>query len=303
LERVHPEDRERTRETIKRAFREARPFAFEERIVRPDGEVRVLQSQGQWDSDQTGRPIRLMGTCQDVTARKRTEQQLLEANAALQALSARLINAQEEERTRIARELHDDFSQQIAAVSIALSNLKRGIPAELADLRVQSERIQQKTVHLAEAVRRLSHELHPAVLQHAGLAAALSRYCSELRELTGIRISVHTYGSFTGLPEPVALVIYRVAQEALQNVVRHAGVNEAAVSLGLSGDALRLVVSDRGVGMASGREGGNGLGLVSMRERARLVDGSIELESRPGRGTSLTLTVPRTWTEPISGGG
>ena len=174
----------------------------------------MLHSQGQWSFDDNQRPVKLVGICQDITERKQVEQQLRAANAALaeelkertraekeiQALTARLITAQEEERTRLARELHDDLSQQIATLSIAASNLKKDIAPEYAEARAQSERIQQKLVQLAEGVRRLSHNLHPAVLEYSGLGAALRSYCSEFSTLTGMTISFRAEGSFERLP-------------------------------------------------------------------------------------------------------
>jgi PAS domain S-box-containing protein len=307
LERVHPEDRKSTRDTIKRALRECTPFAFEERIVRGDGNIRILYSQGQWVPDDQGQPIKLVGTCQDITERKQAEERLHAAYTVLameleertrteqqiRALSAVLINAQEEERTRLARELHDDLSQQIAAVSIATSNLRKGIPAENSELHMRSDRIQQNLMQLAESVRRLSHELHPAVLQHAGLGAALEAYCSEIGELTGIKILLETDGAFDGVPPAVALCVYRIAQEGLRNVVKHAKVNEARVCLRHSGGKLRLTICDSGVGMTSQREiGTTGLGLISIKERARLVNGAVEIHSEANRGTTLTLEIP-----------
>jgi PAS domain S-box-containing protein len=306
LERVHPEDRDITRRIIEQAYRSCEPFDFEERIVRPDGEIRVLQSQGQWSFEQ-GSPVKLIGICHDITERKRVEQQLRAANVALSdelkertraekevhALSARLINAQEEERTRVARELHDDLSQQIASLSIVTSNLRKGIPSECADVRAQSERIQKKLIHLAESIRRLSHELHPAILQHSGLSAALRTYSSEFGALTGIRVCFQAEGAFEAVPAPVALCIYRVVQEALQNIARHARVAEAAVALRRSRGILYLTVSDQGIGMDLNRAGSApGLGLVSIRERTRLVNGSIGIESQPNKGTTLIVTVP-----------
>lgn len=293
LERVHPDDREFMRTTIEQALRDRKPFALEERIVRPDGEVRTLHSQGKWVFDESGQLVKLVGTCQDITERKRTEQQLLEANTALHSLSARLIHAQEEERTRIARELHDDLSQQIAAVSIAVSNLKRGIPGERDDLRTQSERIQQRAIQLAGAVRRISHELHPAILEHAGLAAALIGYCEEVQELTGIRVTRRTEGTFTGVAAPVALAVYRIAQEALQNVVKHARVDECDVLLERTGGSVLLRVSDGGGGLSGDAENSvKGLGLISMKERARAINGEIRIDGRAGHGTVLTLNAP-----------
>jgi hypothetical protein len=127
-------------------------------------------------------------------------------------LGARLIGAQEEERKRLARELHDDLNQQIAAMSIAMGNLKRHIPEERADARAQSDRIHQKLVNLAESVRHMSHELHPAILQYSGLAPALQSYCKEFGALTGVQVSLTSNGEFDGVPSGTALCIYRIAQ-------------------------------------------------------------------------------------------
>jgi signal transduction histidine kinase len=216
-----------------------------------------------------------------------------QAEQEIKALSERLMNAQEEERARLARELHDDLSQQVAALSIGMSNLKRQIPQQQMEVREQSDRIQQKLVHVAESIRRLSHELHPAVLQHSGLAAALRTYCSEFELLTGIRVSLQAYGSFESVPSPVALCIYRITQEALQNVAKHANVGEADVELRRSDGILCLSVSDHGSGIKPSPAATTvGLGLVSIRERTRLVNGTLEIQSKPERGTTVLVRIP-----------
>ena len=215
----------------------------------------------------------------ELTERTRTEKEIL-------ALSARLIHAQEDERTRIARELHDDFNQQIAALSIATSNLRADIPTEQAGARAQTDRLQQKVAELAESARRLSHELHPAVLELAGVTAALQAYCSEFSSLTGVRVALEAEGSFDSLPPAVSLCVYRIVQEALRNVAKHARVTEASVQLRRSQGMLRLTIADRGVGMVpNGPGAATGLGLVSIKERARLVDGAVDIQSMPNQGT------------------
>ena len=224
---------------------------------------------------------------------KKSLLQSREAEREIRALSARLISAQEEERTRIARELHDDLSQQVAAMSIGMGILKNQIRPQQVDARAQSDRIQQKLVNVAESIRRLSHELHPAVLEHSGLAAALQTYCSEFGLLTGIRVSLQSRGSFEGVPIPVALCIYRITQEALQNVAKHANVAEAEVELRRSDGILCLSVSDRGTGIeASGATPRVGLGLVSIKERTRLVNGTFEIQSKPNQGTTVLVRIP-----------
>ena len=298
LARVHPEDLQTTKGIVDGALERGEPFDFEERIVRPDGSVRVLHSQGRWRFDDQHRPIKLLGICQDITERKQVEQQLVDelkertrAEQEIQALADRLINAQEEERSRLARELHDDLCQQIAALSIAASNLKNEIAPENAEARAQSERIRQKLIQMAEGVRRLSHNLHPAVLEYSGLGAALESYCAEFSALTGVAVSYHAEGSFEGLPPAVALGLYRIAQEALQNVLKHAQVSEAEVGITRSAESVCLTVSDPGIGIDQA-EMPWGLGLLNIKERARLVKGTVQIESRQNEGTRLEVTVP-----------
>jgi PAS domain S-box-containing protein len=242
--------------------------------------------------DVSSRVIEVDGTrfrqsiLRDISERVRIEQEI-------RALSARLINAQEEERARLARELHDDLSQQIAALSIGMSNLKRQLPAGEAEAREQSGRIQQKLVQVAESIRLLSHELHPAALEHSGLGAALRGCCSEFGLLTNIRVSCKIHGCFEGVPSSVSLCVYRTTQEALQNIAKHARVTEAEVELRRADGLLCLTVSDRGAGIPPNRAGmPAGLGLVSIKERIRLVNGTFEMQSQPNCGTTLGVKIP-----------
>src|SRR5690606_5097009 len=208
------------------------------RLLRHDGVYRWMVAHGLPRYDPAGGFAGFAGAFTDITERRAAEQQLHQTNKALeselsqrirsqqqvQALTARLMKAHEEERTRIARELHDDLSQQIAATSIATSNLKKQIAKDPVEALAQTARLQQKLIGLAQAVRRLSHELHPSVLQHAGLAAALRTYCEELAALTAYKIGFTADGDFDDLPPPVALSVYRVARESLQNSIKHSGV-------------------------------------------------------------------------------
>jgi len=205
----------------------------------------------------------------------------------VKALSIRLIEAQEQERRRLALELHDDLSQQVAALSLGLSNLTRKMGPESV---AQSARLHEKLVQLAESMRHLSHELHPAALEHSGLKAALRNYCREFAELTSHRIKFHAAGDCDDLPPLAALCVYRIAQEALQNSIRHAQSEEAEIALTREHDAVCLVVSDHGAGMRP--DALPGLGLVSIKERARLLNGIVEVESKPGEGFTVKLRVP-----------
>jgi PAS domain S-box-containing protein len=301
---VHPDDRQRALAEYATCLEGQSEFRDEFRFRRFDGAYRWIMVQGLPRYGPTGDFAGYAGSLIDITERRTAEEHLQGANLALatelrertrteqqvHALSARLIDAQEKERARLARELHDDLSQQIAAVSIATSNLKKRMPPESVAAFEQCNRIQQKLVNLAECTRRLSHELHPTVLQHSGLGDALRNYCSEYSALTSHRIALHVEGSFDSIPPAVALCAYRVAQEALQNSIKHAQVDEAEVVLKCFDDTLCLVVSDRGIGMTGEPTGG--LGLVSIQERTRLVNGKVEVRGNPGEGVTLKLTIP-----------
>lgn len=307
LEAIIPEDRDRTEEALNAAAKKGEDYDVQFRICLPDGSVRWIAAHGRTQYGPAREPVRMLGVAQDVTDRKQAEHQLERAYAVLaqeleerarkekeiQGLSARLMSAQEEERSRLARELHDDLSQQIAAVSVAASNLKTEIPAEFADARSQSERIRERLADLGQGVRRMSHELHPAILQYSGLDTALRAYCSEFAALAKIQVNFRSDGSFRDMPSEVALCAYRITQEALQNVAKHARTDKAEVTITHSGRMLKLIISDNGIGMDPNTAGGDGgLGLTSIRERARLVNGRVDIQSRPGAGTTVTLRVP-----------
>ncbi len=200
------------------------------------------------------------------------------------------INAQEEERSRIARELHDDVSQQLAAVSISISNLTRRFPEHDRDTRDQSQRLQQAISALAKSIRNLSHELHSPVLEHFGIAAALQSYCSEFTSLTHIAVSVQAEEAFDDLSPTTALCIYRIMQEALGNIAKHSEGRQAAVRLVRSNGSVQLTIADSGTGLSPAQA--EGLGLVSMKERTRLLNGTFHIESSPNGGTTLTVSIP-----------
>jgi signal transduction histidine kinase len=185
---------------------------------------------------------------QSEAALRASQESLRRSQAQIQSLAGRLITAQEAERRRIARELHDDISQQLAALSIACSGLKRRLPSAAAEAQQEVVRLQQQTIALSETIRHLSHELHPGVLQHAGLVAALHRDCAEFGSQHGIDVTFHADTGLEELPADVALCLCRVAQEGLRNMARHAGARRAEVALTCSDDLLELRIADDGQG-------------------------------------------------------
>jgi signal transduction histidine kinase/ligand-binding sensor domain-containing protein len=226
-------------------------------------------------------------------ALRASQDSLRRSNVQIQDLAGRLITAQEEERSRIARELHDNVNQQPAALSIALSSLKRRLPLEADEAQQEVTRLQQQTIVLSEAIRHLSHELHPGVLQHAGLVAALQGNCAEFGRQHGIDLTFHADAGLEEISADVALCLYRVAQEALHNIAQHAGARRAEVALIHRDDILELRIADDGQGFdleVARRRGG--LGLISIDERVRLVQGYMWIVTEPQRGTELRVWVP-----------
>ena len=205
-----------------------------------------------------------------------------------QDLAGRLINAQEEERSRIARDLHDDLSQQLAGVSMMLSDIDSEPGASAA---VQT--LQDRVSALARNVRSLSHELHPSVLEHAGLVMTLRRHCAELAHRHRLEITFSAEDNLDALGADAALCLFRVAQEALTNVVRHADAHTIGVQLTSTPDAVEMRVADDGVGFVVSERTRSGLGLRSIDERVRLANGHVTVESQPGQGTTLTVRIPR----------
>jgi signal transduction histidine kinase len=209
-----------------------------------------------------------------------------------------LIEAQEVERTRIARDLHDDVSQQVAGVSIAFSGLKHRLGACQVSEELQQElvELQQQTLRLARNVRQLSHDLHPAVLEHLGLVKGLTSYCRELGRAHGVVMTCTAEGDFGAITPDAALCLYRIAQEALRNVVAHAGANRADVRVVHTGDQAQITIADDGRGFDSTNcaERDKGLGLVSMSERARIMGGTLRIVSRLNQGTQVQAAVPMT---------
>jgi signal transduction histidine kinase len=214
----------------------------------------------------------------------------------VQHLAGRLIEAQDAERARIARDLHDDVSQQLAGMSIAFSGLKQRM-AESAvneDLQDDVRALHQRTSTLAQNVRHLSHDLHPTVLRHAGLEAALTRYCIELGRNHGTVLTCRAEGDIASIePEP-ALCLYRIAQEALRNVIAHAGASRAEVRLVRTDDITEMTVTDNGKGfdVTSSVEQAKGLGLVSISERVRLAGGTVSIVTEVNKGTRVFAQIP-----------
>ncbi len=222
----------------------------------------------------------------EISQRKQTEREL-------QNLSGRLISAQEEERSRISRELHDDLNQKLALLAVRLQQLGQKPARAAASLRKEVRDLWSLTRELSSDVHSLSQRLHPSQLEHVGLARALRRLCRDFSKQSNMEISFKHGQVPRSVPQEIFLCLYRIAQEALHNVVRHSGATEAEAELTADAGSIRLMVKDAGNGFdPDAAKAKGGLGLANMRERVRLASGQLTMLSRPEQGTRIEARVP-----------
>ena len=282
---LHPDEAERCREIYLKAFEQREPFQMEHLLRRHDGVYRKAVTTGV-PRYVDGSFVGYIGTAVDITELKLAEE-------ALSTVSQKLIEAHEEESSRIARELHDDINQRLAVVGVRLGYLKKRPPASASGFEQEIGEVSQQIVDLVSDIQALSHDLHPPKLKLLGLEAAVAGFCEELSRRHGVTIDVHFENIPKALPPEISLCLYRVLQEALQNVVKHSASRHANVSLNGHIDTIDLTVKDSGTGFHPHEAmRGPGLGLTSMNERLRVVGGQLSIHSQRGRGTMIHAVAP-----------
>ena len=210
----------------------------------------------------------------------------------IRALAAQLITAQEEERRRVSRELHDSLCQKLASLAFDVENLAVALPSPAAT-RARLRKLRERAVKVSEEARHIAYELHPSVLDDLGLVVSLKALCDEFSKAEKIRVAFTSGELPDVISQQVASSLYRIAQESLQNVAKHAKAKRLSVTLGVGDDSLLLSLEDDGIGFTpQAVKGKGGLGLVSIEERARIVGGTLSLESKPGSGTRISVRVP-----------
>jgi signal transduction histidine kinase len=207
-------------------------------------------------------------------------------------VNRRLVDAEQRERARIARELHDDINQRLSLLTSHLQSVEQNLSASAAELKVEIGQTSQQMECLATDIQALSHRLHSSKLEYIGLAAAAAGFCRELSEQNGVKIDFRSENVPRDLPEETSFCLFRVLQEALQNAVKHSRSQQFRVWLTKTSDQLELTVHDAGVGFDSGEAlKGSGLGLTSMKERLKLVDGVLSIDSQPRHGATIYARV------------
>jgi two-component system sensor histidine kinase UhpB len=294
LERVHPEDRGRVSETVATALIEGRGFHFEERIVRPDGAVRVLRSHGEVVKNERGRALKLLGACFDVTEQKAAEERLRAAAETLSRLSRRLVEAEEAERRRIARELHDRVGQNLSALNINL-DIVLGMLGEQAqkEVRVRLRDSLALVDGTLQTIENVMADLRPPLLDEYGLGAALGWHAEEFVRRTQLRVDFEDRARerTRALRHEDAVTLFRIAQEVLNNVAKHAQAQKAKIQLEVKEQQFVLEIHDDGRGFDPAAPTSR-LGMRGMRERAEAAGAAFEVESAPGRGTLVRVSVP-----------
>jgi PAS domain S-box-containing protein len=283
LSYVHPEDRKFVERSVNEALYEGRPYNIDHRIVWPDGSVRVVHEKAEVTFDDTGKPTRMIGTVHDITELKLAEEEL-------RALSQRLVRIQEEEHRTIARELHDQIGQSLTVLKLLLDKAGRLPPENVVSNLGEAQALVNE---LMGQVRDLSFDLRPGMLDDLGLLPTLLWHFDRLTATTQVQVNFRHSGLQRPFSQEVRTAAYRIVQEALTNVVRHAKVNEVAVAAWVDQDTLWIRIEDRGTGFdQSALPAGASGGLYGMRERARSLSGELIIESRQGSGTIITARLP-----------
>lgn len=223
-----------------------------------------------------------------------SEQALATSRQELRDLAARLLTVQEEERRRISRDLHDDINQRLAMLVVQAESLEASLPPSAGACSKELRSIQDRLTELSDDVRHLAYQFHPSILDDLGLSVALQRLIDDCAARSNLTISVEVAAPLQAVPQAVSTCLYRIAQECLANVMKHARATRLLVSLASTPETITLTVQDDGIGFDTQNAVDNprGLGLVSMAERVRLVHGTVTIDSIPQQGTRLSITVP-----------
>ena len=282
---VHPDDRAGVIKLVDAAMKSGQPTTGEWRVVWTDGSVHWIAGRWQVFMDASGEPSKMIGVNIDVTERKLAE-------AALSNVTRKLIDAQEQERTRIGRELHDDMGQRLSMVAIELQQLHED-PLVLPEFRNRTGELQKQISEIATDIQSLSHELQSAKLQYLGIAGAMRSFCQEFGKQQKVEIDFQSHDLPGPLSADISLCFFRVLQEALHNSAKHSGVRQFEVRLWGTSDEIHLTVKDSGAGFdREAAKESRGFGLISMQERLRLVGGVLSINSQTKGGTTIHARVP-----------
>jgi PAS domain S-box-containing protein len=298
LKLVHPDDRERISIALADAMRGGPPYNVIARIVRRDGDVRILHAEAEVVFDVEGKPLRVMGIAHDITAQKEAEAKLRESQKILRYLASQLMNAQERERKRLSRELHDELGQSLLVLKLRLKALERKIAKGPEVVKSECRDIVGSVDQIVNDVRRLSRDLSPGILEDLGLSTALHRLIEEFSKHHNITEDMEEVDLIDDLfPVDAQLNIYRIFQESLTNVGKYADADQLTIKIKREDDHVFFAIDDNGRGfdpaeVLASEIVGRGLGLTAMEERVRMLGGTLDIWSQPGQGSKISFVVP-----------
>jgi len=294
LERLHPEDRQQSGAMVARALIDNRPFSMLERVVRPGGEVRYVRSQGDVVRNERGKPIKVLVACLDIAEQRHSEGALRQAAQDLHGLTRRLVQAEEAERRRLARELHDRVGQSLSALNINLDIISRDSGALSPALRQRLEDSLGLVDGTLQSIEGVMADLRPPLLDEYGLAAALGWHSEEFSRRTGVQVTVtdRTPDAGKAARPEAAVALFRIAQEALNNVLKHAQAKSVRIDVSATDEELVLDVHDDGRGFDPRAARRGRWGMTTMRERAEAAGGQLHVDATPGQGTRIHARVP-----------
>ena len=331
-ERLHPEDREPTRRAMERSIANNTQYDVEYRTVAPDGRQNWIRAIGRTFYDAAGQPTRFDGVTLNVTDRKQSElalsasearyrvlaegldqqvqartlelqsgnREILRMYESLRTLSTRMMTVQDEERRRIARDLHDSSGQLLAVIDMQLSTLAQDLRKAAPQFNEQVEETERLVEQLQKEIRTTSYLLHPPLLDEAGLFSALSWYVEGLNKRSNVQITLEIAPNFGRLPRDIELVVFRLVQESLANIYRHSGSETAMIRIARDEGTITVEVQDQGKGIPPQKlleiqSEGSGVGIRGMRERLRQFSGELRIESgENGTRVWVTISIPQT---------
>lgn len=282
---LHPEDRARVIENWRYQLENALPFEIEYRIKRPDGHIRWISARGSGYHDKAGKPQYMIGVIFDVTEERFAEKERVE-------LSGRLINAQEQERSRLARELHDDFGQRLSLAAFEADRLAETTKDSHPEISEHVRELYSSLSRLISDLHLISHRLYSAKLESLGLVPSLRSACEDFAKQHATRVDFLDKNVPKSLFPDTALCLFRIVQEGLHNIASHAKASKVTVRITGSAETISLILGDNGIGFQPSRSPSTGIGLQSMKERVRMLGGTLQVLSRPGRGTRIVATLP-----------
>lgn len=293
LHLIDKRDRALALQTNKHTQQTGEPFTIEYHITTTKGEKRIVQERGYGEADSSGIVVRMFGTAQDITERKKAEEALQRSYEEIRRLTEHLQKVREEERTSIAREIHDELGQQLTAINMDVVWMDKKTPEEAIDQKRKLKNIIQLLNASNQSVRRILSELRPQILEDLGWLEAITGLSRQFAERIGVPVGITTPGREILMPEQVAISVFRICQEALTNIARYSQAKNISIAIGIVDEDIILNIQDDGIGFdPASVKSDRSFGILGMKERVFSLNGKFKLVSSPGNGTKIAIIVP-----------